>query len=399
MSKNTLLKGIKVLDLSRILAGPWSTQLLADYGATVWKIEKPNSGDDTRGWGPPFIENKGERVSAYFLAANRGKHSLAIDLSCQSGQELIKKLALEADVLVENFKVGGLKRYGLDYASLSAINPQLIYCSITGFGQTGPMANQAGYDAMIQAAGGLMSITGEPAEKVPHAEPQKVGVAVTDLMTGMYAANAILAALNYRNQSGQGQYIDVALLDCQIAMLANQGMNYLVSGNVPQRLGNAHPNIVPYQSFMCADGYLMLAVGNDYQFKLLCEALGFAQLAVSPDFSSNQARVKNRHELVKRVQLVLIENTVSHWNKTLANKGIPCSPVNDIQQSLQQPQVKHRNMVFEMQSADFGGIPQIANPVKFSNACSNSHFAPPQLGKDTAQVLKDVLGIDLDSNA
>ncbi len=388
----SLLSGVKVLDLSRILAGPWATQLLADYGASVWKIEKPITGDDTRSWGPPFLHYKDQQVAAYFLAANRGKQSLAIDVTKAEGQELILKLAIEADVIVENFKVDALKKYALDYNSVKKINPKIIYCSITGFGQTGEQANQPGYDAMIQAIGGLMSVTGN--SSLEGGEPQKVGVAVADLMTGMYAANAILAALNYRHQSGEGQYIDLALLDCQIAMLANQAMNYLVSGQVPERFGNGHPNIVPYQTLMCADGYIMLAVGNDHQFSRLCEQMNLVALAGDERFLTNALRVKNRTSLMPVLQKTMLEKSVGEWVAQLTAVNVPCSSVNNIEQSFALPQVKQREMQVELNSPYLGQVPQVANPVKFSIGAQTSNLAPPMLGADTLSVLSEVLQMD-----
>ncbi|WP_223788802.1 CaiB/BaiF CoA transferase family protein [Marinicella meishanensis] len=389
----TLLDGIKVLDLSRILAGPWATQALADFGATVWKIEKPGVGDDTRHWGPPYLAGGSDEaaLSAYFLAANRGKHSVCIDLTQQRGQDLVIALARQADVLVENFKVGGLKRYGLDYVSLSRINPGLVYCSITGFGQTGPQANAAGYDAMIQASGGLMSVTGEPA--AAGGQAQKVGVAVTDLMTGMYATTGILAALHQRQATGVGQHIDLALLDTQIAMLANQGMNYLVSGQVPERHGNGHPNIVPYQTFPCADGEVFLAVGNDEQFARACSVLGLDELAQNDRFSSNHQRVANRNRLIPLLAQALLTQGVGHWLEHFNQSGVPCGPVNDIGQAMAQPQVKHRQMLFEMVDENSRQIPQIANPLKFSAAALSYPLPPPVLGGSTRQVLSEELGL------
>ena len=388
-----LLNDIKVLDLSRILAGPWASQVLADFGATVWKIEKPGVGDDTRHWGPPYLgEASGSgSLSAYFLAANRGKHSVCIDLTCEAGQRLVVELAKQADVLIENYKVGGLAKYGLDYASLRALNPALIYCSITGFGQTGPKAHEAGYDAMIQASGGLMSVTGEPTES--GGKPQKVGVAVTDLMTGMYATTGILAALNHRHITGQGQHIDLSLLETQIAMLANQGMNYLVSGQVPQRHGNGHPNIVPYQSFTCADGEILLAVGNDAQFRKACHVLGLDGLAEDERFKSNQGRVQHRIQLVPLLAEVLLSQPCQHWLDALHKVGVPCGPVNDVGQALNQPQVKHRGMVFELTAEGGARIPQLANPLKFSGAALSYRLAPPVLGGSTFEVLSRVLGL------
>jgi len=383
-----------VLDLSRILAGPWAGQVLADFGAAVWKVEKPGVGDDTRHWGPPYLDAAPGSLSAYFLAANRGKHSVCIDITREAGQRLVVELAKQVDVLIENYKVGGLARYGLDYASLSALNPALIYCSITGFGQTGPKAHEAGYDAMIQASGGLMSVTGEPSED--GGQPQKVGVAVTDLMTGMYAATGILAALNQRHVTGKGQHIDLSLLDTQVAILANQGMNYLVSGQVPQRHGNGHPNIVPYQSFTCADGEILLAVGNDAQFRKACAVLGLDELAEDERFKTNRSRVEYRTELVPQLARVLLSNDCQHWLDALQAVGVPCGPVNDVGQALNQPQVKHRGMVFNMTSAEGAQVPQLANPLKFSSAELSYRLPPPVLGGSTFEVLSGPLGLSED---
>ena len=388
---SALLEEIKVLDLSRILAGPWASQALADFGATVWKIEKPGVGDDTRHWGPPYLNNelKEDSLSAYFIATNRGKHSICIDITQKQGQLLIRELARKADILIENFKVGGLKKYGLDYQSICEINPGLIYCSITGFGQTGPKANEAGYDAMIQATGGLMSITGEAEQDGGKA--QKVGVAVTDLMTGMYATTGILAALNYRNVTGIGQHIDLSLLDTQIAMLANQGMNYLVSGNVPMRHGNGHPNIVPYQSFSCNDGEILLAVGNDQQFNKACFVLNLAYLAQDDRFISNSQRVINRNILIPQLAKAFLTDSCQHWLKLLHKVGVPCGSVNNIKQALDEPQLKHRNMQFELLDKNNQKVPQIANPLKFSKLDLTYQLPPPVLGDSTKDVLTQEL--------
>ena len=362
------LTGVTVLDLSRILAGPWSTQVLADYGATVWKIERPNAGDDTRHWGPPYAKDgQGQDTaeSAYFLSANRGKKSIELDITSTAGQEAVRKMAAEADIIVENYKVDGLKKYGLDYASLLKINPRLIYCSITGFGQTGPKAHHAGYDAMIQGMGGLMSITGE-ADTLPGGGPQKVGVAVADLMTGMYAVSAILAALFHREKTGQGQHIDLALLDTQVAWLANQSSNYLVSGKVPQRLGTAHPNIVPYQAMPVADGYILLAVGNDGQFQRCCEVLGCPELAFQDDYLTNAKRVSNREPLIAKLSELFLSKTVQQWVELLSEVHVPCGPINTIEQVFEEPQIKHRQMQFSLEHPTAGSVPQVGNPVKFS---------------------------------
>ena len=379
------LNGIKVLDLSRILAGPWASQVLADYGAEVWKIERPNKGDDTRHWGPPFItgdDGKVSDISAYFLCANRGKKSVVVDITTTEGQAQIHALVKHADIVIENYKVGGLAKYGLDYASLSKIKPDLVYCSITGFGQTGPKANQAGYDAMIQASGGLMSITGESS-----GPPQKVGVAACDLMTGMYAVSGILAALYHRSQTGQGQHIDLALFDTQVAWLANQASNYLVSGDVPTRLGTAHPNIVPYQAMPVKDGYIMLAVGNDLQFEKCCRVLGCAELAEKPEFSTNAARVAQRDKLIPILSGYFATQTMDYWLTKLANEHVPCGPINTMDRVFADEQLKHRQMQFSLPHPNFGDLPQVANPVKFSQTPIVYRSAPPSIGQDTEQVL------------
>ncbi|WNC72137.1 CaiB/BaiF CoA-transferase family protein [Thalassotalea psychrophila] len=389
----TPLNGIKVLDLSRILAGPWATQTLADYGADVWKIERPNAGDDTRKWGPPFLQDEqgnDTEEAAYYLAANRGKHSITVDITKTEGQQLLYKLAEKADIVVENYKVGGLQKYGLDYKSLNKINPKLIYCSITGFGQTGPDSHRAGYDAMIQAMGGLMSLTGVP-ESEPGAGPQKVGVAVVDIMTGMYAVSGILAALHHRNNTGEGQHIDLALLDTQVSWLANQGMNYLVGGQVPQAQGTAHPNIVPYQAFATKDGHIMLAVGNDSQFQRCAQLLNLAELAKDPRFATNQSRVQNRELLIPLVSQALLSENLDYWLNTFNQAGVPCGPINTLDRVYNEPQVKHRNMVFELQHSQAGTIKQVANPVKFSKTPQQYSKAPPTLGEDTIKILAEQL--------
>ncbi|PCI32138.1 MAG: CoA transferase [Alphaproteobacteria bacterium] len=375
------LSHIKVLDLSRILAGPWSTQLLGDLGAEVIKVERPGVGDDTRTWGPPFVVN-GDGTpgdAGYFLCANRNKQSLQIDITSEEGQAEIRALVKTADIVVENYKVGGLKKYGLDYDSLSLINPGLIYCSITGFGQTGPYANRPGYDFLIQAMGGMMSITGEK-DGVAGAGPQKVGVAVADIMTGMYATVGILAALAHRDRTGEGQYIDLALLDCQMAMLANQNMNYLVGGQSPERMGNAHPNIVPYQVFETSDGHLILAIGNDGQFRRFAE-LNDQDWADDPRFATNPARVKNRDELVTQMGAVMQGKSTAQWIDILEQHTVPCGPVNTIEQAFQDPQVIHRGMQREIIREDGVIIPTVSNPLKFSKTPVRYDLAPPRLKK------------------
>ncbi|REL31891.1 CaiB/BaiF CoA transferase family protein [Thalassotalea euphylliae] len=377
------LAGIKVLDLSRILAGPWSTQVLADYGAEVWKIERPITGDDTRSWGPPFITDENTqnpKDSAYYLTANRGKKSFTIDFTTETGQRQVRELAMQADVIVENYKVGGLAKYQLDYTSIKSINPKMIYCSITGFGQDGPYAQQAGYDAMIQAMGGLMSITGEQAD-LPGAGPQRVGVAVADLMTGMYAVSAILAALYHREQTGEGQQLDIALLDTMVAMLANQGSNYLVSGEAPKPMGTAHPNIVPYQAFTVKDGHIFLAVGNDQQFKKCCDVLGCPELTTDTRFAENAQRVNNRNELITLIGEQLQTRCLDEWLADFNRVQVPCSPINTLDRVFSNPQVQHRQMQFELPHASAGKVPMVANPVKFSATPNDYQQAPPLLGE------------------
>ena len=390
------LAGIKVLDLSRVLAGPWATQALADFGATVYKIEKPGSGDDTRGWGPPWLKDTDghdTREAAYYLSANRGKHSIAVDLATPEGQDLIRALAAQCDVFVENFKVGGLARYGLAYADLAAVNPRLVYCSISAFGQDGPEAQGAGYDAMIQGMGGLMSVTGL-ADGEPGAGPQKVGVAVADLMTGMYAVSAILAALYERAASGIGQYIDLALLDTQVAWLANQGLNYLISGRSPVRAGNAHPNIVPYQSFATSDGYLMLAVGNDRQFATFVTLAGRPELATDVRFARNAARVAHRAELVPIIAAILATRSTRAWIDALSGAAVPSGPINTLAEVFAEPQVQHRKMRIDLPHPLAGTVPQVRNPILYSRTTLEYTQAPPLLGQHTAAVLEQELGLD-----
>lgn len=395
------LSHIKVLDLSRVLAGPWVGQMLADFGAQVIKVERPGSGDDTRKWGPPYAktaDGETSKESAYFLSTNRAKHSVAIDMSHPDGQALIRDLAAECDILLENFKVGGLKKYGLDYDSLKAVNPALIYCSITGFGQTGPYAQRAGYDFMIQAMGGLMSVTGEP-DAMPGGGPVKVGVALTDIMTGLYAGNAVMAALAHRTQTGKGQHIDLALLDVQVATLANQASNYLNSGVSPGRLGNAHPNIVPYQAFKTADGHIVLAVGNDGQFQRFCEVAGRAELAADERFASNGARVTHRETLVPQVAELMLQYGTAEWLKKLEAVGVPCGPINTIEQVFADPQVQAREMRRDLAHSSLGTVPQVANPIRFSESPIDYVQGPPVLGEHTTSTLKNVLGLSEDKIA
>ncbi len=400
------LKNIRILDLSRVLAGPWCTQILADLGAEVIKIEKPGEGDDTRHWGPPFLNPqpfppsapaatptlaRGEGdvpdLSAYFISANRGKKSVAVDIAKPEGQKIVQALAAKSDVVIENFKAGGLKKYGLDYESLKKINPKIVYCSITGFGQDGPYAHKAGYDFMIQGLCGLMSVTGEPAGM-----PMKDGVALVDVMTGMYSAVAIQAALMQRMQCGEGAYIDMALLDVGVAMMANQALNYLVSGVAPKRLGNAHPNIVPYQAFATKDGHVILAIGNDDQFARFCNAAGKPEWIKNPHFATNQARVVNRETVVGAITVLMHQKTTSEWLVILEKENIPGGPINDLKQVFSNPQVKSRGIAGEITGSDGTPIPQVASPIRLAG--KGASLPPPRLGEHTEQVLKDVLGFN-----
>lgn len=383
------LAGVKVLDLSRVLAGPWATQTLADLGAEVIKIERPGAGDDTRSWGPPFTTRAdgSQGDAAYFMCANRGKKSVALDIASPEGADAVRKLAASSDIFVENFKTGGLKRYGLDYESLAAINPRLVYCSITGFGQDGPDAHRAGYDYMIQAMGGLMSVTGQP-DGTPGAEPMKVGVAVVDLFTGLYASNAIMAALLHARATGEGQSIDIALFDVQAAMLANQASNYFVSGMPPERLGNAHPNLSPYQPFACTDGMIVIAVGNDRQFRSLARALRFEPLADDARFETNQLRVENRQELTRILSDLTLAYTTKDLMALLEIASVPCGPVNEIDQVFVDPQAIHRGLVIEQNRTDtITPIKTVASPMRLSKTPVQYNLPPPILGQDTDEVL------------
>jgi crotonobetainyl-CoA:carnitine CoA-transferase CaiB-like acyl-CoA transferase len=391
------LQGFRVLDLSRILAGPWASQMLADLGAEVLKIERPGSGDDTRGWGPPYMADAtgastGE--AAYFHSANRGKQSLSIDISHATGQELIRDLVKQCDVFIENFKVGGLKKYGLDYASLKLLNPKLVYCSITGFGQDGPYAQRAGYDFMIQAMGGMMSVTGEA-----DGQPMKIGVALADVMTGLYAANAIQGALIHQLKRGVGQYIDMALLDVQVATLANQAMNYLATGDNPDRYGNAHPNIVPYQAFQTADGFIILAVGNDAQFARFCELAAKPELAADERYQKNSARVRHRDSLVPLVSEIMQSKSSSDWLEQLNQQGIPCGPINNLDEVFDDPQVRHRGLQLELEHPTAGRVASVANPIKMSQTPIEYERSPPLLGQHTDEVLGRLLGLDAEAIA
>ena len=387
------LAAIRVLDLSRVLAGPWATQLLGDYGADVVKVERPGAGDDTRHWGPPWLQepaNGRGRESAYFLATNRNKRSLTIDLSTPAGQELVRDLAMQADVIVENFKSGTLERWGLEPERLRQDNPGLIVCTISAFARDSSRAGEPGYDAMIQAAGGLMSITGAPAED--GGQPQKVGVAIADIMCGMYAATAIIAALHERSGSGRGQSIEVPLYDSQVAWLANQAMNFLVGGMVPGRLGTAHPNIVPYQAFATADGYIMIAVGNDRQFADCMRCCGLPELAGDTRFQRNEDRLANRAELVERMSGVLATESSAHWAAEFAASGVPCSPINDVGEVFASDYANDEDLVRTVPHAYDADLPTVANPVRFSENAVGYRAAPPVLGQHSGEVLADWLG-------
>ncbi|MCA3556555.1 CaiB/BaiF CoA-transferase family protein [Aestuariivirga sp.] len=394
------LAGLRVLDLSRVLAGPWCTQILADFGAEVIKVEKPGEGDDTRGWGPPFIANPdGSRGdAAYFLSANRGKWSVEIDMARAEGQQLIRQLAARADVVMENFKVGGLKKYGLDYGSLKAVNPGLIYCSLTGFGQTGPYARRAGYDFMIQGMGGIMSVTGQP-DGTPGAEPMKTGVAFADIFAGLYCAIGIQAALFHRERTGEGQHLDVALLDTQVGVLANQALNYLVGGKAPTRLGNAHPNIVPYQTFATRDGHIIMAVANDRQFKEYCAILGLPRLAEDERFRLNRGRVENRAALIPLLVEPMMTRTTAEWVQAFESAAIPCGPINTIDQVFANGQVLARGLRIGLTRDDGVQVPGVANPIVFSETPIHYDKAPPRLGDGTEKVLSEELGLSAEDIA
>lgn len=372
------LAGVKVLDLSRVLAGPWAGQILADYGADVLKVERPGAGDDTRAWGPPWWGEGADRVAAYFLCANRGKRSVAIDIASPEGIQQVRELARDADVLIENYKVGQLAKYGLDAPSLQALNPRLIYCSITGYGQTGPLSHKAGYDFAIQAEAGLMSITGEPS-----GEPQKVGVAVTDLMTGVYATSAILAALHERQRTGKGRVIDAALFDVQVAMLANQASNQLIGQTRPTRMGNAHPNIVPYQVFPTRDGHMVLAVGNDGQFTRFCEVAGQPAVARDARYATNPARVAHRQELIPLLTGWTLQRDTADWVQRLDRAAVPCSPILDVAQVMAHPHVAARGMALPGQHTAQGETPpMVAHPMLFDGQRPTAPRPPPALGQD-----------------
>lgn len=380
-----LLDDIRILDLSRVLAGPYCTMVLADYGADVIKVEEPEAGDGTRAWGPPWVGDQ----SAYFLAANRNKRSITINLKTLEGQQIAHELAAHADVVIENFKVGGAAKLGLDYATLAARNPRLVYCSITGYGQTGPYKDRPGYDFIIQAQGGVMSITGPE-----QGEPYKVGVAIADITTGLFAATAILAALHERQRSGKGQAIDVALLDAQIAWLANVAQNYLATGEPPARYGNAHPSIVPYESFPTADGYIAIGIGTDAQYRKFCAAVGRLDLAEDVRFATNAARVTHRTALIPHLQAILRTQTTAMWLELFNTLGIPAGPINDVATALEDPQVQARGMVQEIEHPTIGPIKVLGPVAKFGRTPATVRLAPPPLGYHTEEILRDWLGYD-----
>jgi len=388
------LAGIRVLDLSRILAGPWAAQSLADLGAEVIKVERPVAGDDTRHWGPPYLQNRqGENTeeTAYFMAANRGKKSITVDITNIKGQEIIHKLIAQSDIVIENYKVDGLKKYGLDYASIKDAHPSLIYCSITGFGQTGPYRHRAGYDFMIQGMGGLMSITGEK-DELPGGGPQKVGVAVTDIFTGLYATIAIQGALLERHNSGLGQHIDLALFDVQAAVLANQATNYLVGGTQPRRLGNSHPNIVPYQAFATLDSHIILAVGNDKQFARFAKLAQCDSWLFDARFATNPARVKNRETVCDAVAAVIAKQSSEYWLKALETEGVPCGPINTIDQVFSDPQLLSRGMRVPIEHPLSDTLELVGNPIHYSRTEINDKRMAPLLGQDTETLLSTLLG-------
>lgn len=390
------LSHLRVLDLSRILAGPWATQMLGDLGADIIKIERPGSGDDTRGWGPPYADDiTGDDAadaaarSAYFCSVNRNKRSLAIDITSEDGAAILRDLAARSDILVENFKVGGLARYGLDYESLRAINPALVYCSITGFGMGGPDANRAGYDFMIQGMGGLMSVTGEP-----DGMPMKIGVALVDVLTGTNAATAILAAVMHAQRTGTGQHIDMSLFDVSVASLANQALNHLVADRVPGRLGNAHPNIVPYQAFATRDGHIILAVGNDSQFRKFCDVAGLDGLADDPDYATNKARVMNRTALLPHIEAAFRQQTTGWWLDKLAAVSVPAGPINPIDKVFAEPQAVHRGLAMTIDDDLNGTIPSVASPLRLGDTPPRTTSPPPRLGAHSRAVLRDLLAMD-----
>jgi formyl-CoA transferase len=392
---------IRVLDLTRVLAGPWCAQNLADLGADVIKIERPGAGDDTRSWGPPYLRDAQGRdtsEAAYYLAANRGKRSVTLDIASPEGRDIVRHLARQSDVVLENYKVGQLKKYGLDYESLKREKPDLIYCSITGFGQDGPYAQRAGYDFIIQGMGGFMSITGER-DDLPGGGPQKAGVAISDLMTGMYATIAVMAALAHRDRTGEGQYIDMALLDVQVAMLANMNTNYLASGNPPTRWGNAHPNIVPYQTFATSDGHIIVAVGNDGQYRRFVEAGGRPDLADDERFATNPMRVRHRDVLVPLLAEMVRTKSKQEWIDALEAAGVPCGPINNLDEVFENPQVQARGLRVDLPHPSAGTVQLVGSPMRMSATPPRYDMPPPLLGQHTEEVLREVLGMDKDGIA
>jgi glutaryl-CoA transferase len=390
------LSGLRVLDLSRVLAGPWAAQIFGDLGADIIKIERPGTGDETRTWGPPYLKDEDgvdSADAAYFLAANRNKQSVCVDFTKPAGQEIIRQLAVKSDIFLENFKVGGLKQYGLDYEAMRKINPRLIYCSITGFGQTGPYAPRAGYDFLIQGMGGLMSLTGRK-DGEPGDGPQKVGVALTDILTGLYSVISVLAALNHRHATNQGQHIDLALLDVQVTSLANQNMNYLTTRIAPVRMGNAHPNIVPYQDFPTADGNMILAVGNEGQFSALCSVLGHPEWSVDDRFSTNAMRVKHRETVIGLLSSITRTRSTRHWIAACEKSGVPCGPINDLDAVFNDPHVQSRQLEIRMSHPSAGTVPLVGSPIRMSETPVAYRSAPPLLG-----VLEEILGLGRDELA
>ncbi|MES2536859.1 MAG: CaiB/BaiF CoA-transferase family protein [Pseudomonadota bacterium] len=390
------LSHIRVLDLTRVLAGPWATQNLADMGAEVIKIERPGAGDDTRSWGPPYLKDGDgidTRDASYFISANRGKRSVTVDIATPEGQDIIRKLAVSSDVFIENYKVGTMARYGLSYADLKLINPRLVYCSISGFGQSGPYSAQPGYDFVFQGMGGLMSVTGFPETETGEGGPVKVGIAIADLMAAMYATTGILAALEHRHISNEGQYIDLALLDCVVATTSYQSMNYFLSGQVPSAIGNAHPNMVPYQVFNCKEGKLILAVGNDSQFASFCEAAGRTDIGTDARFGKVSGRVKNREILVPIVAQILREKTMLEWIAVLEPANVPCGPIYNLDQVFEDPQVRHRNLKSVIPHAAGGSAPNIASPLRFSGTPVTYEKAAPLLGQHTSEILERLAGL------
>jgi crotonobetainyl-CoA:carnitine CoA-transferase CaiB-like acyl-CoA transferase len=391
----TALGHLKVLDLTRVLAGPWATQNLADMGAEVIKVERPGAGDDTRAWGPPFLKDAEGRETtdaAYFLSANRGKKSVTVDLATAEGQQLVRDLARDADVVVENYKVGTLTRYGLDYASLRELNPRMVYCSITGFGQSGPYAALPGYDFVFQGMGGLMGFTGLPDDE-PGGGPIKSGVAITDLLTGMYATTAILAAIEHRNVSGVGQYIDMSLLDCVVGINCNQALNYFLSGKIPQRMGNAHPNMVPYQVFRSKEGDVIVAVGNDAQYAAFCQVIGRPDLALDPRFTTVSQRSRNRAELIPQIAEAMLARTMPEWVEKMEAANVPCGPINNMQQVFDDPQVRHREMKVALPHSAGVDVPNVANPIRFSDTPIRYDRAAPALGEHNDEIFTERLGL------